>query len=87
MQNIPNPFAGTTQISFSLPRASQVKIDVVTVEGRLVKTLIDEHAGPGIHHINWDATDTSGRSVAAGIYFYRIVTPGATATRKMVFLR
>jgi hypothetical protein len=87
MQNIPNPFAGSTRISFSLPRASQVRIDVVTVDGRLVKTLLNELTSPGVHQVDWDATNASGASVAGGIYFYRLVTPDAKATRKMVLLR
>jgi C1A family cysteine protease len=87
MQNVPNPFAGTTRISYSLPRAGNVRIDVLAVDGRLVRTLINEPMSPGIHEIDWDATNASGASVAGGIYFYRIVTPEAAATRKMVFLR
>jgi hypothetical protein len=87
VQNIPNPFAGTTRISFSLARASQVRIDVVSVEGRLVRTLVNEYISPGVHHVDWDATNASGSKVAAGIYFYRVVTPDAAATRKMVFLK
>jgi len=61
--------------------------EVVSVEGRKVKTLLDEFVGPGRHTLEWDGTNDDGRSVAGGVYFYRVTTASETATRKMVILR
>jgi hypothetical protein len=86
-QNFPNPFALDTRIAFALPQSAAVDLRVYNVQGRLVKTLVNEKVGAGRHSVNWDGTDESGRSVSSGIYFYRIVTEGDRAERKMVLLK
>lgn len=86
-QNIPNPFNATTRIDFNLPDASDVTLIVYDVLGRRVATLVDGHFESGRHHIEWDARDDSGHELASGVYFYRIVTTGRQANRKMVLLK
>ncbi len=81
-QNYPNPFNPTTKISFTIAKASHVKLDVYNVTGQLVKTIVDQDLSMGNHTYDFDATN-----LASGIYFYRIITPEFTATKKMVLLR
>jgi hypothetical protein len=81
-QNAPNPFARSTAIKYQLPRASHVSVCVYDATGRVVETLVDESQKAGLHEAVWDS---EGRG--SGIYFYKIVTPDYTATRKMVVLR
>jgi chitodextrinase len=87
LQNVPNPFAGSTAIAFVLPRAGRVTAEVVTIDGRLVARLSDGYAIPGRHSISWDGRDGGGRRVASGVYFYRVEFGSQTVTRKMVNLR
>lgn len=84
-QNYPNPFNAGTVISFDLPEAADVLLEVVNVTGQLVHE-VNRHFTAGSHEIAWDAT-TGGRAVASGVYYYRITAGEFTATRKMVLLK
>jgi hypothetical protein len=86
-QNIPNPFNPTTIIRFELPARAHVRLVVFDVRGRIVRTLADGEMQSGGREIAWNGRDDGGRSVASGVYFYRLETPRATVSRKMVLLR
>ena len=83
----PNPFALGTTISFSLPSATSVKVDIYDVTGQLVRTLYDDHASAGSHSIGWDGTDSSGGQVARGVYFVRMSAGEFRASEKLVLLK
>jgi hypothetical protein len=86
-QNYPNPFNPTTTISYSIADPSHVQLSVYNVRGQLVKTLVDEDQGPNVYRRIWDGRNSSGDSVASGIYFYRLIAGDFKATRKMVLIR
>jgi hypothetical protein len=86
-QNWPNPFNPSTTISFGLERRTHVSLCVYNVKGELVATLVDELMTEGRKEVGWEAKDNEGRSVASGIYFYRLMTGDFVQTRKMVLLR
>jgi len=86
-QNVPNPFNPSTSIAFYLPERSHVRIDVYDVTGRLVTTLTDGTRSGGSHTVEWNGSDTSGRSAASGVYFYRLVAGKSVQTKKMILLR
>jgi hypothetical protein len=86
-QNYPNPFNPTTQISFSLPTARQIRLDVFNVLGQRVATLFDGNADAGEHTVTWEAKNSTGQSVSSGVYFYRLEAAGFSQTRKMMLLR
>jgi flagellar hook assembly protein FlgD len=87
LQNVPNPFAGSTVISYEIPRAGKVYADVITIDGRLVNRLASGLMIPGRHEIVWDGRDANGGKVASGVYFYRVEFDQKTITKKMVHLR
>ncbi|TKJ42474.1 hypothetical protein CEE37_01970 [candidate division LCP-89 bacterium B3_LCP] len=92
----PNPFNPTTTISFSLPVASLVKLDVFDINGRNVGAGFAEgtlYKGkpaptqgawhpPGTHQITFD-----GSNLSSGIYIYRLTAEEYTASGKMVLLK
>jgi len=86
-QNYPNPFNPTTQIRFSLPQASNVRLDIFNLLGRRVCRLIDQHLCAGVHQVTFNGRSEKGRSLASGIYFYRISAGEYTEVRKMVLLK
>lgn len=81
-QNYPNPFNPETIIEFSLPRASQVTLNVYNILGQKVAILTDQNYPAGNHTIRWD-----GKENASGIYFYRLETERFSATKKMLLLK
>ncbi len=83
-QNYPNPFNPTTNIEYDLPISGFVKITILDVLGRHIKSLVNSHHAVGHFNTLWDATDENNRTVAAGLYFCRmeIVDPSSsTGTR------
>jgi hypothetical protein len=72
-QNLPNPFNPSTRISFDLPQEQHVKLDVLSVDGRRIRTLIARPLQTGRHEIDWDGRDDSNRQLPSGIYLYRLV--------------
>ena len=86
-QNSPNPFNPMTVISFDLPVGQHTRLTVYTVDGRRVKTLLDEHVPAGRHEVTWTSRDNFGRDVPSGLYFYRFETAVYSETRRMVLLR
>ena len=71
--NYPNPFNPTTIIVYDLVEDARVRLDIFDVSGRLISTLVDGIKTSGDHATVWRATDKTGKSVAGGFYFYRIV--------------
>jgi methionine-rich copper-binding protein CopC len=86
-QNYPNPFNPSTEISFSLPVASQVQLTVFNVLGQKVTTLLDEQMAAGEHTVTWDGHNSDGASVSSGVYFYRISANSFSQTKKMMMLK
>jgi len=83
----PNPGRSSATLSFSLPREGKVRLAVYDLKGALVRTLLEEKRSAGNHHIDWDGRDAQGRSVASGVYFYRLEALGMSRTQKGLLLR
>ncbi|TVQ71940.1 MAG: T9SS C-terminal target domain-containing protein [Balneolaceae bacterium] len=81
-QNYPNPFNTHTRIPFLLHEPSHVTITVHDVTGRKVALLVDEAHPAGRHTISFDA-----RSLASGVYLYRMSASGVSLTRSMVLIK
>jgi photosystem II stability/assembly factor-like uncharacterized protein len=81
-QNYPNPFNPSTNISFSLPSKSFVRLKIFDVVGREVAVVISEELTAGRYTRQWNA----GR-FSSGIYFYRLQTGSYTQTKKLLLLR
>ncbi len=85
--NVPNPFNPSTTIAFTLPRDGRVRLDVVDLRGRRVRTLVDESRTAGEHRIVWDGRDENGSQAASGTYLYRLTTSDRTISRKMMLVK
>ena len=83
-QNFPNPFTTSTQIGYAVPEGAHATIRVYDAAGRMVTTLLNGTSSSG--SILWNGTDSSGRRVSTGIYFYRLRAGDVTETRKMLLL-
>jgi hypothetical protein len=87
VQNYPNPFNPSTNIAFQLPKSEHVELKIFDVNGREVRTLVDENLHAGWHAAIWDGRNDFGRAVASGIYFYRMRAGKFTQIRRMNLLR
>jgi hypothetical protein len=85
--NHPNPFNPATTITYTLPRAMTVSLEVYSLRGRPVRRLQHGPREAGTHHVAWDGTDQQRRPVPSGIYLARLVTEAGVETHKMVLAK
>ena len=87
-QNVPNPFNPKTTIRYEVPAGGgHVAIEIYDVAGRLVRTLVDGFEAEGEQSVVWDGTDTDGKQMATGVYFYRMNAEGVESSKKMLLLK
>ena len=92
-QNYPNPFNPTTTIAFSFGSqggggiSQRVTLDIFNILGQSVTNILDGYLPPGNHEVSWDGTDRRGRSVASGIYLYRLSVGEESQSKKMLLLK
>jgi predicted outer membrane repeat protein len=86
-QNYPNPFNPVTTINYDLPQQTHVDLFVYDIMGREVVKLIQEEMPAGYQSITWNARNSFGLQVSAGIYFFQIQTSDFVKTKKMVLLK
>ena len=85
--NYPNPFNPETTIRFDLAEPGPVTIDVFNIKGQKMKALVNDSFIAGQHSIIWNGTDSKGKPVASGVYFYRMTTPKSTLIHKMLLMK
>ena len=81
-QNHPNPFNPTTTISFNLPEASDVKLEVYNLLGQKITTIVEANLSAGRQSYTWD-----GSSMASGIYLYKLTVNGFVDSKIMVLMK
>jgi carboxypeptidase T len=82
----PNPASSIARFSFALPRRGDVKLDVLDLAGRHVRTLASGVLAAGHFTHGWDLNDEAGRRVFPGIYFARLEQSGHAVTRRLAVL-
>jgi len=81
-QNYPNPFNPCTVIEFSLPKQSNVKLEVFNILGEKVADLVNTELQAGVHKV-----DFNGEGLASGLYIYRLTAGDVNLVRKMMLLK
>lgn len=81
-QNYPNPFNPSTVVSFYLPEAGLVRLTVHDLLGRQVGLLREGFVEAGSHSAGFNAD-----WLPSGVYVYRLETPEATLSRKMILVK
>ena len=83
----PNPFNPRTEITFSLPAAGPVRLDIYDIRGRLVRVLEDGARAAGPHTVAWDGCDAAGQPAPSGTYLCRLRAGEQGATGKLMLVR
>jgi len=81
-QNNPNPFHDETLIGFNLPEATTATLNIYNVKGALLKQVEDDYE-KGYHSIEIEKSDLG----ATGLFYYHLVTPKWSMTKKMTLMR
>lgn len=81
-QNYPNPFNPSTTIRFSLPKETQLKINIYNMLGEMVETLAEGNYEAGYHKVTFNASN-----LPSGAYIYRIESADFMQVRKMVLIK
>lgn len=87
----PNPFQAQSRVPVLLAAPAgrivhfDVRAEIYDVAGRRVRTVFEGRLPSGSHFLDWDGRTASGRTVAAGIYFMRVMVNGKViGTTKML---
>lgn len=78
----PNPFNPTTTLSYALPEAAKVTLNVYDVSGRLVAEVVNGWRDAGVHDVVFD-----GNGLASGIYVFTLKAGDYSTTGKMVLMK
>ncbi|MFZ0391483.1 MAG: T9SS type A sorting domain-containing protein, partial [Calditrichia bacterium] len=81
-QNYPNPFNPATTITFALPQAAHMNLEIFNLQGRRITILLNENLPAGRHQIQWNA-----EGLPTGVYFCRMRAGNFSEMKKMVVLR
>jgi len=76
----PNPFKPTTTITYYLPKATPVKLQVFSIHGKLIQTITNTTKPQSKHTAVWDASQHP-----SGIYYFKLSAGDNVAGRKGVY--
>ncbi len=82
MDNYPNPFNPTTNITYQIPTNGYVSLKIYDMLGREIATLVNEVKTEGFHTVQWNASGFS-----SGTYFYRIQSANFTDIKRMTLIK
>ena len=82
--NFPNPFSNFTDFTFEINQNCQVKIDIFSLGGRRIKSIIKQNLSPGYHSIKWNGLDQFDGEIANGVYLYRLKATGNNSTSTLI---
>jgi hypothetical protein len=68
----PNPFRQSVEFSFRLNRESNVRIEVVDINGSVIKTVINGFYPEGLYSFTWQGDNEAGNRIVPGVYFYKV---------------
>jgi hypothetical protein len=92
----PNPFNPTVRVRYSVPSLSHVAIQLFSILGEAIGTLVDGPFTPGFYTATWDGIGPNGLPASSGMYIMRmtarplndqVTLPAFSATRKILFVK
>ena len=87
LQNYPNPFASSTNIEFRVPEAGEVRVQVYSPSGQLIRSIDAGRMESGLHRVAWDARNDAGVRMPPGVYFHVVRVGEHVGSKRMVLAR
>ncbi len=79
----PNPITNYAMIKYTLNKSSMIKIDILSADGRLVASPVNQYQEQGIHQFTWRGQD----NLSNGVYFVRLITDNNKQVKRVTLLR
>jgi hypothetical protein len=83
---LPNPFSNEATITFRINETMVVWVEILDLNGRLVKTLMSGEIPGGVYSTTWEGDNDKGSLVKKGVYFYKVRTSGGSVYSDKVVL-
>jgi len=90
INNYPNPFNPSTIIVFTIPydlTNSQTVLNIYNIQGKLIRTLVNERLSSGNYLSKWDSKNNEGFSVSSGVYIYNLEVAHQKVSGKMMLIK
>ncbi|MFL2995439.1 MAG: FlgD immunoglobulin-like domain containing protein [Candidatus Neomarinimicrobiota bacterium] len=76
-----------TIIRFNVNNSENVNISVYTINGMLIKELLNSYINPGNHSVKWNGMDKNNKRVSSGVYLYKMVSGDNVSSLKMILAK
>ena len=83
----PNPFVNSSTIRFTIPRDGLVRVDVYSLKGELVNTILWATQYAGMNEVVWNGTNATGAIQVNSVYAYQIRYEDEVLTGKLLLSR
>jgi len=83
----PNPFRGSVELTYALPKRGFVALQIHDLSGRSVRKLVSGVTEAGIWTATWDGRDDGGRDQASGVYLCKLDVGSERRSLKLTLLR
>jgi hypothetical protein len=83
----PDPVVRSASISYVIPVAGDVKMQVYNRAGQLINTLVDAYKQAGSYTVTWNARDAQGVDIPNGVYFVRLTCGELACSENIVLMK
>jgi len=82
LQNYPNPFNPITNISYQLPKATNVQLKIYNILGNEIAVLVNSVQPAGVYNLPFN-----GSNLSSGLYIAKLSADGFVKTIKMNLIK
>lgn len=86
-ETTPNPATNTILVHFSIPKKTNVELNVYDISGRKICCLLNKKKEKGNYSLVWKGINDYGKRVPAGVYYFKLKTDNHTHTQKIILMQ
>lgn len=80
----PNPFTSDISIEVAVVETSVVKLDILDLNGKNVRTLVNQQMNKGRYITKWEGTNIGSDDIAVGVYIVRFQAGAVVQFKRIV---